>query len=260
MGGALIRGIISNGLAQANQITVVDPVQEKLDEFQAELSVKTSLDAASVLNAADIIVLAVKPHILPLVLDEVRSEVRPDQLYISIIAGVDSNFIQGRLGQENSVIRVMPNIAATVGASASALAGIATNEQFDFVQKMFESVGEVVRVEEHLIDSVTGLSGSGSAYVFTVIEAMADGGLLMGLPRPVALKLAAQTVFGAAKMMLESGEHPALLRDRVTTPGGTTIAGLHKLEKGKLRNSLIDAVEAATKRAYKLKKKARKGK
>lgn len=259
MGGALLRGIVQQELVPAANIRVVDPAAPRLEELAGELGVKTATSFPADIGEADVIILAVKPHVLPEVLDELRPEARAEQLVISIIAGVDTEFIRGRLGTEGPVIRVMPNLAATVGASASALAGQASDREFELAAELFRSVGEVVRVEESQIDAVTGLSGSGPAYVFTVIEALADGGLDMGLPRPVALKLAAQTVLGAARLMLESGEHPAVLRDRVMTPGGTTVAGHRQLEKGKLRHALMAAVEAATRRARKLKKRARKG-
>ena len=260
MGSALLRGIIRSGLAPAPKITVVDILPGLLGELRALHGVNVDVTPGPHVAAADVIILAVKPQILGRVIDDIRDSVSPRQLVISILAGVQSTRIRDLLGRNNPVIRVMPNIAATVDAAASALAGCdpATEEHYRVAETLFGAVGEVVRVEEKLLDAVTGLSGSGPAYVYTVIEALCDGGVHMGLPRDVAMKLAAQTVLGAAKLVQASGEHPAVLRDRVTTPGGTTAAALRKLEDRGLRAALLSAVSAATARSRELNRKTGK--
>ena len=258
MGSALLRGIIQSGLAPAGKITVIDILTERLEELRSLHGVEVDVAAGPHVAGADVIILAVKPQILSLVIGDIRDSVRPNQLIISILAGVESTRIRDLLGKNNPVVRVMPNIAATVDAAASAIAGCdpATEEHYQVAESLFGAVGEVVRVEEKLLDAVTGLSGSGPAYVYTVIEALCDGGVHMGLPRDVAMKLAAQTVLGAAKLVQESGDHPAVLRDRVTTPGGTTAAALRELEDRGLRAALLSAVAAATARSSELNRKA----
>ncbi len=254
MGGALLRGVLAGSLNPAAKTAVVDPQPQLRAAIEKELGVRTAATADRFVGDADILIVAVKPFVLADVLDGIKDLVRPTQLIVSVVAGVQSQTIQSRLGQPIPLVRVMPNIAATVGASASAVAACppTTTEQVDMARALFSAVGEVVEVSEEQLDAVTGLSGSGPAYVYSVIEALADGGVRMGLARDVALRLAAQTVLGAARLVLESGEHPAVLRDRVTTPAGTTIHGLHALERGGLRAALIDAVAAATERSIAL--------
>ena len=258
MGSALLRGIIQSGLAPAGKITVIDILPDRLEEIRTLHGVEVDVTPGPHVAAADVIILAVKPQILPKVAADIRDSVRPSQLVISILAGVESTRIRDLLGKNNPVVRVMPNIAATVDAAASAIAGCdpATEEHYQVAESLFGAVGEVVRVEEKLLDAVTGLSGSGPAYVYTVIEALCDGGVHMGLPRDVAMKLSAQTVLGAARQVQESGDHPAVLRDRVTTPGGTTAAALRELEDRGLRAALMSAVAAATARSRELNRKA----
>jgi pyrroline-5-carboxylate reductase len=257
MGSALLRGIIQSGLAPARKITVIDILPGLLETLRSRHGVNVDVDPVPHVAAADVIILAVKPQILPKVAADIRDSVRPSQLVISILAGVESTRIRDLLGKNNPVVRVMPNIAATVDAAASAVAGCdpATEEHYQVAETLFGAVGIVVRVEEKLLDAVTGLSGSGPAYVYTVIEALCDGGVHMGLPRDVAMKLAAQTVLGAARQVQESGDHPAVLRDRVTTPGGTTAAALRELEDRGLRAALMSAVAAATARSRELNRK-----
>ena len=258
MGAALLRGIIQSGLAPARRVTVIDILPGLLETLRSRHGVNVDVDPGPHVAGADVIMLAVKPQILPQVAAGIRGSVRPGQLVISILAGVESTRIRDLLGKNNPVIRVMPNIAATVDAAASAIAGCdpATEEHYQVAETLFGAVGNVVRVEEKLLDAVTGLSGSGPAYVYTVIEALCDGGVHMGLPREVAMKLAAQTVLGAAMQVQESGEHPAVLRDRVTTPGGTTAAALRELEDRGLRAALMSAVAAATARSKELNRKS----
>jgi pyrroline-5-carboxylate reductase len=254
MGRALLRGVLSAGLTPPENFTVVDVHEGKLRELEAEYSVHVSKDPAAVVARAEVIILAVKPYTLNDVLDKIRGGVRSEQLVLSIIAGVEAGYIRERLGKNNPVVRCMPNIAATVDAAASAICscGVATEEHLAIAETVFGAVGEVVRVDEHQMDAVTGLSGSGPAYIYMVIESLADGGVKMGLPRDVAMKLATQTVLGAARLVKETGQHPATLRDQVTTPGGTTIAAVHELEERGLRAMLISAVVTATEQSRRL--------
>jgi pyrroline-5-carboxylate reductase len=209
-----------------------------------------------VVAASDLLVLAVKPQAMESVLEEISGKVTPQQhLVISIAAGVPLSRIAAELGgHQHRLVRVMPNTPCLVGASASAYAAgpSATADDIRLVDRLFNSVGKAIAVPEKLLDAVTGLSGSGPAYVFVMLEALSDGGVRMGLPRDVANVLAAQTMYGAAKMLLETGLHPGALKDMVTSPGGTTIAGLHALEKGGARAALMDAVQAATQRSAEL--------
>jgi len=260
MGTALLRGILKAKLTPPQKITVVDINKERIRDLKQEYRIHTTDDPLAPVRQAKIIILAVKPQSLTAVLDRIKKAVKPTQLIISIIAGVESTYIRDRLGKQNPVIRVMPNIAATVDAAASALSGCdpAGEEHFEAAEQIFGAVGDVVRVEEQHLDAVTGLSGSGPAYIYMVIEALCDGGVKMGLPRVVAMKLATQTVFGAAKLVRETGQHPATLRDQVTTPGGTTISAIHELEERGLRAMLISAVVTATLRSRELNAAARK--
>jgi pyrroline-5-carboxylate reductase len=259
MGTALLRGILKAKLTQPGKITVVDVHPGKVEELRRLFKVRTTSDPVDPVSKAKIIILAVKPQTLVGVLDKIRDSVRPDQLIISIVAGVESSFIRDRLGQNNPVIRVMPNIAATVDAAASALSGceFVQEEHIKAALAIFGAVGDVVWIEERHLDAVTGLSGSGPAYIYMVIEALCDGGVKMGIPRETAMKLATQTVFGAAKLVKETGQHPAILRDQVTTPGGTTISAIHELEERGLRAMLISAVVTATNRSRELNAAAR---
>jgi pyrroline-5-carboxylate reductase len=254
MGTALLRGILKAKLTAPQRITVVDVHAGKLEELKKTYRVHTASEPTAAVAKANLIILAVKPQTLSGVLDRIRDVVRPEQLIISIVAGVRSTVIRDRLGKQNPVIRVMPNTAATVDAAASALSGCepAGPEHFRVAEAIFGAVGEVVMVEEQHLDAVTGLSGSGPAYIYMVIEALCDGGVKMGLPREIAMKLATQTVLGAAKLVKETGQHPATLRDQVTTPGGTTISAIHELEERGLRAMLISAVETGTERSRRL--------
>jgi pyrroline-5-carboxylate reductase len=259
MGTALLKGILKAKLTTAQKITVVDVHAGRREELHRVYKVHTTMDPVGPVSKAKVVILAVKPQTLVSVLDKIRPAVKPDLLVISIAAGVESTFIRDRLGQKNPVIRVMPNIAATVDAAASALSGSApvTEEHFKVAEAIFGAVGEVVRVEEQHLDAVTGLSGSGPAYIYMVIEALCDGGVKMGLAREIAMKLATQTVLGAAKLVKETGQHPATLKDQVTTPGGTTISAIHELEERGLRAMLISAVVTATNRSNELNLAAR---
>jgi pyrroline-5-carboxylate reductase len=254
MGTALIRGLLEAKVLNAKQILASDPAESALEQLQQQTEVKTTSRNAEVAKQSEIILIAVKPEVMRPVLQEIRPFVGKDQLIISIAAGVTLKVIEESLDQGCRVVRVMPNTPCLVGAAAAAfsLGKNATLEDARLVKALFETVGLAVQVQEKHLDAVTGLSASGPAYVFLMIEALSDGGVKMGLSRSVATQLAAQTVFGAAKMILEVKKHPAELKDLVTSPGGTTIAGLHALENRAFGAALIDAVEAATRRAKEL--------
>jgi pyrroline-5-carboxylate reductase len=253
MGGALIGGLVESGVPPANLIAS-DAVAAALESVAQGWGVETTSDNRAAVQGRDVVLLAVKPQIAPAVLGEIAPALRPGCLLISIMAGFRTAAIESALGRPFPVVRAMPNLMAQVRAAAAALCPgrHATGEHLETARQVMGAVGSTVVVEEKQMDAVTGLSGSGPAYVFVLIDALADGGVKMGLPRPVALQLAAQTVLGAARMVAESGEHPAALKDRVTSPGGTTIAGLHALEQKGFRDALMSAVEAATRRSEEL--------
>jgi pyrroline-5-carboxylate reductase len=254
MATALARGLIRAKLADADQVFASDPVAAARTAFARETGGKVVATNVEVAQSAKALFLAVKPDQVAAVLAEVREYFTSDHVLISIAAGVPIAKMEGGLPSGARVIRVMPNTPALVGESAAgfALGKAATVADGESVQKLFSAVGMAFQVKEYLLDAVTGLSGSGPAYVYQFIEAMSDGGVAAGLPRDVATKLAAQTVLGSAKMVLETGQHPGALKDMVTSPGGTTIEGLHELEKGKLRGTVISAVRAATETSKKL--------
>jgi pyrroline-5-carboxylate reductase len=253
MAEALIGGMLSAKLCGPDRIRAADPAVGRRDHLKKQFGIQVGESNREVAAWGDLVVLAVKPQALDGVLKEIAGELAK-VLVVSIVAGAPISRITDACGRRTRVIRAMPNTPAMVQEGMTALAiGSGVHEKdVASVRQMFESVGKVVPVEERLMDAVTGLSGSGPAYVFLAIEALADGGVKMGLPRDIAGVLAAQTVLGAAHMVLETGQHPACLKDRVASPGGTTIAGLHRLEQGGLRATLIDAIEAATKRSQEL--------
>ncbi len=254
MGEALINGILRAGLSPSDKIMVSDVDKKRLQILEKEAGIKTTQDNKKITSDSDIIILAVKPNMMGSVLDELNSEITSKHLIISIAAGIPLSFIESSLNKGCRAIRVMPNTPCLVGETAAgyALGKKATRNDGKLVGQLLDAVGKSFLLEEKYLDAVTGLSGSGPAFIYVVIEALADGGVKMGLPRDVAITLAAQTAFGAAKMVLESGAHIGQLRDSVTSPGGTTIEGLHALEKGGIRNALIDAVETATKKSKSL--------
>jgi pyrroline-5-carboxylate reductase len=256
MGSALMKGIINAKLTPPKKIIACDVNPAKLQTYASELKVRTTLDIKEAAKESDIILLAVKPQQLSKVLEVMKASIRQDHLVISIVAGMRIAYIQKMLGAKLGVVRAMPNIAATVdeGAAAVAFGEHVTIEHQKITKAVFEAVGEVVVVNEDQLDAVTGLSGSGPAYIYMVIEALIDGGVKMGLSRDIATKLAIQTVLGSAKLAKTSGLHPAILRDQVTTPGGTTINAIHELESHGLRSMLIDAVATASHRSEELSK------
>ena len=254
MAEALVKGLLSAGTATADEIVCAEPRAERREELRARHGVAVTASNADAVRQAQLLVLSVKPQVMDALLDEIAEAVDRSKLVISIAAGVPIGAIARRLGAGARIVRTMPNTPALVGQGATALSrgAHATEEDLAQAVALFEAVGTAVVVDEHLLDAVTGLSGSGPAFVFLAIEALADGGVKMGLPRHVALALAAQTVVGAGKLVLETGEHPGKLKDQVTSPGGTTIAGVHALEAAGFRAALIAAVEAATRRSREL--------
>lgn len=254
MAKALAAGFVAARLLPGRQIVACDPMSAAGETFVARVPGATlAADNTAVVRQADIVFLAVKPQNMPAVLSLLPAEGSQGKLFVSIAAGVTLARLEAGL-QTGRVIRVMPNTPALVGqgASAYALGSGATAEDGKLVAQLLAAVGQAHQVEEKLLDAVTGLSGSGPAFVYLAIEALTDGGVRMGLPREIAAALAAQTVRGAGTMVVETGQHPAVLRDQVTSPGGTTIAGLAALEDRGLRAALIAAVEAATRRSQEL--------
>ena len=254
MATALAKGVIRAGLVSAKQVMASDPSDTARLAFGKETGAKTTPSNQAVVKFAEVLVLAVKPDQVTAVLGGIRADFTAKHLLISIAAGVPLARLEAGLSPEARLIRVMPNTPALLGASATgfALGKSARPADAALAQKLFSAVGVAFQVKESLLDAVTGLSGSGPAYVYLFIEGLSDGGVAAGLPRDVATRLAAQTVLGSAKMVLETGLHPGALKDMVTSPGGTTIEGLHELEKGRLRGTLISAVRAATEKSRKL--------
>src|SRR5512136_645565 len=254
MATALAKGFVRAGLVTAKQVIASDPSEAARAAFGKEVGAKTTPSNPAVVKFAEVLLLAVKPDQVSGVLAEIRDLFAQKHLLISIAAGVPLAKLEAGLPAGARLIRVMPNTPALVGASATAFALGKAARPADgaLAQKLFSAVGLAFQVKEALLDAVTGLSGSGPAYGYLFIEGLSDGGVAAGLPRDVATRLAAQTVLGSAKMVLETGLHPGALKDMVTSPGGTTIEGLHELEKGKLRGTLISAVRAATDKSKKL--------
>lgn len=256
MATAVAKGLIQSGFTPAESIIATDVLPAAREAFTAATGAAHTTGLHEVLEKSQVIFLAVKPQSMPDLLNDLKAVVQPHHLLVSIAAGVTLSQMESVLGNRR-IIRVMPNTPCLVGAGASGFARgtHATDNDTQLVAAMLNTVGMALPVPESLLDAVTGLSGSGPAYVFEMIEALSDGGVLVGLPRAIATQLAAQTLLGAARMVLETGEHPGQLKDAVTSPGGTTIAGLHALEQGGLRASLMNAVQAATHRSQQLARK-----
>ncbi len=253
MARALAAGMVKAGRVAPDRVVAFDPVTAAWEGFaKATPGAKRAATNAEVVKSAEVIFLAVKPQIFTTAAQEMQASITPEKLIVSIVAGIPLAQLTGKLGTQR-VVRVMPNTPCLVGRGASGYAcGSGCSPQdTEQVGKLLEAVGIAFSLPEHLLDAVTGLSGSGPAYAYVMIEALSDGGVLAGLPRPVATALAAQTLLGAAEMVL-AGEHPGVLKDRVASPGGTTIAGLHILEQNGLRGALMSAVQAATKRSQEL--------
>ena len=255
MGEALIKGLLASKKVTAGQILVTDKIEERLAHIAEHYKVKVFSKNFEVAKGADIIILAVKPNDMKAALQEIGSDLNKDKLLISIAAGVTMDYILKCLPHSVPLIRIMPNTPALVleGAIAICPGEGVSKEDRDIAVAIFEAVGKVQVIEnEEIMDAVTGLSGSGPAYVFLILEALSDAGVGVGLPRKTSNLLAMQTVLGSAKLAMESGKHFGELKDMVTSPGGTTIAGLEKLEEGSVRSAIIKAVKAATKRAKEL--------
>jgi pyrroline-5-carboxylate reductase len=254
MATALGQGFVRAELIAGSQLLAADPVADATARFAEASGASVAESNLDLVERADVVFLAVKPQQMGTVLEEIRSVVTAEKLVVSIAAGVPLASMADVLGDQARLVRVMPNTPCLVGRGACGfcLGAAATESDAAVVEDLLSSVGIAFQVQEKLIDAVTGLSGSGPAYVYTIIEALSDGGVRMGLPRNIATALAAQTVTGAAEMVLATGEHTGTLKDRVTSPGGTTIAGIQVLEEGGLRAALMAAVEAATERSIEL--------
>lgn len=251
MATALAKGFINFKICAAMDILASDVQESARKSFERETGARTTDSNQQVAKFAKTIILAVKPQHVEPALNQIKDHISNEHLVISIAAGIRVSFLESRLPSGTRVVRVMPNTPALVGCGASAysLSKSATKDDEELTHRLFSAVGIAVKVNEELLDAVTGLSGSGPAYIYLVIEALSDGGVAAGLPRDVATKLAAATVMGAAKMVLETGIHPGQLKDMVTSPGGTTIEGLHELEKLAVRSAFINAVRTATEKS-----------
>ena len=254
MATALARGFVKSGVLPAQQIFASDLDEKARTTFAREVGGTALGSNRDVALKVRTLILAVKPDQVTAVMEDLKPVLTEEHLLVSIAAGMRLERLEATVGAGMRVIRVMPNTPALVGASASAFARgkAARPEDCALVQKLFAAVGVVHEVKEHLFDAVTGLSGSGPAYIYTIIEALSDGGVAAGLPRAIATNLAAQTVLGSARMVLETGLHPGALKDMVTSPGGTTIEGLHELEKAGVRAAMSNAVRAAAEKSRKL--------
>lgn len=249
MAEALAQGILAKGLVEPDHITICEPLPERREHLAAALGVRTS-ETNPAAAKADVVVLAVKPQVIPEAMASIRDHVTDRHLVVSIAAGVTLAALKAGLPAETRLVRVMPNTPCLVGEGAAGFAcgAHALPQDADTVQELLTAVGRAFQMDEKLLDTVTGLSGSGPAYVYLIIEALADGGVREGLPRDAAQVLAAQTVLGAAKMVLDTGQHPGALKDAVMSPAGTTAEGIFVLEQAGMRGALMDAVAAATQR------------
>ncbi len=254
MAEALIKGLLSKEFLKPGRITASDLSEDRRNHLREAFGINTSSENKEAVKGSEIIILAVKPQVMSVVLEDIGPVVSSNHLVVSIAAGITTHSLEKRLPEGARVVRVMPNTPALVQAGAAALCKgtAAIQGDLDMVRQILEAVGKAVVVPEALMDAVTGLSGSGPAYVFTFIEGLIDAGVREGLPRTVAQELVVQTVLGAALMCQNTGKHPAELTAMVTSPGGTTVAGLHVLERAALRGILLDAVRAATERSREL--------
>jgi pyrroline-5-carboxylate reductase len=254
MGSILLQAFCSQHVARPEDIVATVNHSERADALASKYGVQVSTDNRAAIKNADIILLCVKPQTLGDVVREIEPELRESQIVISIAASVPTSYIEQRIPAKIPVVRAMPNTPSRVGAGMTAFCcGTAVKlSDLEIVHRLFDTVGETIRVDEKHMDAVTGLSASGPAYIFMILESLAEGGVKVGLPRDIAMKLAGQTVLGSAKMMLETGDHPALLKDAVATPAGCTVDGILELEEGGLRVTLIKAVVKASQRAKEL--------
>jgi pyrroline-5-carboxylate reductase len=254
MGSIIAQGLFEQKIFSKRDITVTDIDSDRLDFIRSTMGLKVSHDNINSAKNADIIIIAVKPQNMAAALNEFGSVIDSSKIVISIAAGITTSFIEASLPKGARVLRVMPNTPALVGEGAAAVArgSCATTGDIKLTRAILDAVGMSVEVDEKLMDAVTGLSGSGPAYFFLIIEALVEAGVKLGLPRDLAAKLSAQTMLGAARLCLQSDKQPAQLREMVTSPGGTTAAGLKVLNEGKIRETFISAVEAATNRSQEL--------
>src|SRR5580692_2088959 len=256
MGGILLQAFLKNNLLAAEQIFATVQHAERAKAMSAQFGVEVTTDNLAAAKQAEVILLGVKPTQVPALIEEIRTALTPKKMVLSFAASVKTRSIEDGAGCELAVVRAMPNTPAMLAAGITALCGgrFVTTEQMAVAQRIFQTVGKTVVVDEKHMDAVTGLSGSGPAFLYIIIEALAEAGVNVGLPRDVATLLAAQTTLGSARMVLETGYHPALLKDAVTTPAGCTVDGILELEEGGLRVTLIKAVKRATQRAKELAK------
>ena len=254
MAQAMITGILNQKVVSPEELIVSNPHEAKTAKLKEKFGIQTTTDNKEAARWADILVLSVKPQVYPTVIKEIKEEVSMEQIIVTIAAGVSMEATERQFGKETKIVRVMPNTPALVGEGMSGLCcnEYVTEEEFNKVHHIFESFGKAEKITESLMDAVVGVSGSGPAYVYMFIEAMADAGVAQGLPRKQAYTFAAQTVLGSAKMVLETGQHPGELKDAVCSPAGTTIEAVNALEKNGLRNAVIEAVTAAAKKNHEL--------
>lgn len=254
MAKAIIKGIISSNIMPKENLAASEISPEVAAKASEETGIQVLTDNIELAKQSDIIILCVKPYMIEEVLKNIKQVITPNKVVVSIAAGVNLQQIEDILGTGISTIRVMPNTPALVGEGMSAICRgkLATGEESELIVKLFKSVGKCIEVEEKDINAVTGISGSGPAFMYLIIEALADGGVKMGLKKEVALKLASQTALGAAKMVIETKKHPAILKDEVATPGGCTVAGLSMMEKEKVRSALIKTVQETAETASEL--------
>lgn len=254
MGTILLQAFLQKGLASHDNVIATVQHEERAKAISKQMGITAGTDNRAAVSGASTVLVCVKPQTMSQLLDEISPALKPDALVISIVASVPVKFIQQKLGDGKAVLRAMPNTPASVGAAMTAIAtgAHAAPAHLALAQQMFESIGRVAVVDEKHMDAVTALSASGPAFVFVILESMAEAGVKVGLPRELATLLAAQTLFGAARLALETGHHPALLKDAVTTPAGCTIDGIMELEKGGLRVTIMSAIVKATQRAREL--------
>jgi pyrroline-5-carboxylate reductase len=254
MGGILLRAMLEGGLLSPDKTCATVGFPDEVPKAAKELNVPVGMDNVAAVRGADVVLICLKPQQVKQVLEEIRGVITPNQIFISIAASVPTSYIEKILGTKNPVVRVMPNTPCVVrkGMIAICKGANADESHVEIAQAIFKSVGLTVVVDERHMDAITGLSGSGPAYIYIIVEALAEAGVKVGLPRDLATTLAAQTTMGAASVVLETGHHPAMLKDQVTTPAGCTIDGVMELEEGKLRVTLIKAVVKAVNRAKEL--------
>lgn len=255
MGKAIIKGLINSGFIPEKNIIASEINEETANRVSQELKIQTLTDNKKLTESSDIIILCAKPFHMKNILEEIKTSLSREKVIVSIAAGIKTSFIE-EIVNNIPVIRVMPNTPAiiTEGMTAVCRGKYTTDEQIEFIKQLFSQIGRCIEVQEKQIDAVTGISGSGPAFIYLIIEAIADGGVKLGLPKNIAIELAAQTTLGAAKMVLETGKHPSVLKDEVTTPGGCTIAGLSVMEDHKVRAALSKTVQETAKVASELSK------